>query len=131
MWLEIPGALVTELRSLEPHGPRGTEALAAALSVALAALAALILHSDEPWWAAVSAWMITRSSLAVALSRGMMRIVGSTVGAAIAVIVLGWFAYQPLPFCLCLFVIDGSASSALRNHVTATLGLSWPSLEIW
>src|SRR5271155_594434 len=101
----IVGALGPELRSLEPAGPRGTEALAAALSVAVAALAALVLHSDEPWWAAISAWMVTRSSLAVALSRGIMRIIGSVAGAAIAVIILGLFAYDPLPFCLCLFAI--------------------------
>src|ERR1700755_1964551 len=101
----IASALGRELRSLEPVGPRGTEALAAVMSVVLATLAALFLHSDEPWWAAVSAWMVTRSSLAAALSRGVMRIVGSLVGAATRVIVLGWFVYQPLPFCLCLFVI--------------------------
>ena len=83
----IVDALNTEFRSLEPGGPRGTEALAAALSVSLAVLAALLLHSDEPWWAAISAWMVTRSSLAVSLSRGAMRIIGSAVGAAIAVIV--------------------------------------------
>src|ERR1700758_1376179 len=101
----IAGALGTELRSLEPAGPRGTEALASALSVAVAALAALALHSDEPWWSAISAWMVTRSSLAVALSRGIMRIIGSAAGATVAVIVLGFFAYDPLPFCLCLFAM--------------------------
>jgi uncharacterized membrane protein YccC len=127
MLLEIARALGTEFRSLEPHGPRGTEALAAALSVALAALAALILHSDEPWWAAVSAWMVTRSSLAVALSRGVMRIVGSTVGAAIAVIVLGWFVYQPLPFCLCLFVI---AWVGLFGFAKSRHGYAWLILAI-
>jgi uncharacterized membrane protein YccC len=119
---EIPGALVTELRSLEPHGPRGTEALAAALSVALATLAALILHSDEPWWAAVSAWMVTRSSLAVALSRGVMRIVGSTAGATVAVILLGRFAYEPLPFCLCLFVM---AWLGLFGFAKSRHGYAW------
>src|SRR6516162_7448597 len=105
MWLEIVRALGTEFRSLEPHGLRGTQALAAALSVAVAVLAALILHSDEPWWAAISAWMVTRSSLAVALSRGAMRIIGSGAGAAISVIVIGLFIYDPLPFCLCLFAL--------------------------
>src|SRR6516162_6964676 len=122
MWLEIVRALGTEFRSLEPHGLRGTQALAAALSVAVAAFAALILHSDEPWWAAVSAWMVTRSSLAVALSRGVMRIVGSTVGAAIAVIVLGRFVYQPLPFCLCLFVI---AWVGLFGFAKSRHGYAW------
>src|SRR6516164_3297092 len=102
---EIAGALGTELRSLEPGGIRGTKALGAALSVALAAFAALILHSDEPWWAAISAWMMSGISLADALPRGVMRIVGSMAGATIAVIVLGLFAYDPLPFCVCLFIV--------------------------
>src|SRR5215472_10151263 len=101
----IVGALGTELGSLEPGGVRGTKALGAALSVALAVLAALILHSDEPWWAAISAWMMTGISLADALPKGVMRIVGSIAGATIAVIVLGLFAYDPLPFCVCLFIM--------------------------
>ena len=75
----IADALRTEFRSLEARGPRGTAALAAAISVSLAVFAALLLHSDEPWWAAMSAWMVTRSSLAVSLSRGAMRISGSAV----------------------------------------------------
>src|ERR1700741_3594684 len=127
MWLEIARALGTEFRSLEPHGPRGTQALAAALSVAVAALAALFLHSDEPWWAAVSAWMVTRSSLAAALSRGGMRLVGSIVGAAIAVIVLGWFVYQPLPFCLCLFLL---ASVGLFGFAKSHHSYAWLILAI-
>src|SRR5260370_7796276 len=96
-------ALHTEFRSLEARGPRGSAALAAAMSVSLAVLVALLLHSDEPWWAAISAWMVTRSSLAVSLSRGAMRIIGSAVGAAIALIVTGLFVYHPLPFSLSLF----------------------------
>jgi uncharacterized membrane protein YgaE (UPF0421/DUF939 family) len=73
--------------------------------VALAVLAALIVHSDEPWWAAISAWMMTGISLTDALPKGVMRIAGSIAGATLAVIVLGLFAYDPLPFCLCLFII--------------------------
>ncbi len=118
----IVGAFNTELRSLEPHGPRGTEAMAAALSVTLAALAALLLHADEPWWAAISAWMVVRSSLAVALSRGAMRIIGSATGAAIAVIVIGLFIYDPLPFCLCLFVM---AWVGLFGFATSRHGYAW------
>jgi uncharacterized membrane protein YccC len=118
----IVGALSTELRSVEARGPRGTTALAAALSVALATLAAFILHSDEPWWAGVSAWMVTRSSLADALSRGVMRIVGSAAGATIAVIVLGLFAYDPLPFCLCLFLL---ASAGLFGFAKSPHGYAW------
>jgi uncharacterized membrane protein YccC len=119
---EIAGALGTELRSVEPRGPRGMQALAAALSVAVAALAALLLHSDEPWWAAISAWMVTRSSLAEALSRGVMRIVGSAAGATIAVITLGLFAYDRLPFCLCLFAM---AWIGLFGFAKSRHGYAW------
>src|SRR5260370_40620654 len=118
----IAGALRTEFRSLEARGPRGTAALAAAMSVSLAVFAALLLHSDEPWWAAISAWMVTRSSLAVSLSRGAMRIIGSAMGAAIAVIVIGLFVYDPLPFCLCLFAL---ACAGLIGFATSRHGYGW------
>src|SRR5215831_15079049 len=66
--------------------------------------------------------MVTRSSLTVALSRGLMRIVGSAAGATVAVIVLGLFAYDPLPFCLCLFAM---AWVGLFGFAKSPHGYAW------
>jgi uncharacterized membrane protein YccC len=103
---EIPGALATELRSLDWRGARGLEAAEAAASVTLATLVALALHSGEPWWAAITAFMVTRASPSLALSRAIMRVAGSIVGAVAGLVVLRLFVYQSLPFCLSLFAIS-------------------------
>jgi len=56
-----------------------------------------------------------------------MRIMGSVVGAAIGVIVLRLFVYQPLPFCLCLFLVTfigvfGFRDLALQLRMADGLG---------
>ena len=100
------------------------EAPEAALSVSLAVLAALAVHSDDPWWAGISAFMVTRASLAVAVSRGIMRVAGSVVGRCDRRRRPRLFVYQPLPFCLCLFVLAFVGFSGSRPRASAMPGWS-------
>jgi uncharacterized membrane protein YccC len=122
MLREIPEALANELRGLDWRGARGLEAAEAAASVTLAVLGALALHSGEPWWAAISAFMVTRAAPSIALSRGMMRIAGSIVGAVAALVVLWLFVYQSLPFLLSLFALS---SIGMFGFVCSRFGYAW------
>jgi uncharacterized membrane protein YccC len=122
MLREIPASLATELRSLEWRGRRGLEAAEAAASVTLATLAALALHSDEPWWAAITAFMVTRAAPIEAISRGLMRIAGSIVGALAALIVLRLFVYETVPFLCCLFLLS---TIGLFGFSTSRFGYAW------
>jgi uncharacterized membrane protein YccC len=119
---EIPAALAGELRSLEWRGARGLEAAEAAASVTLAVLAALALHSDDPWWAGITAFMVTRAAPAAAVLRGIMRVTGSIVGAGLALLALRLFVYQSLPFLLCLFVLS---CIGLFGFVMSRYGYAW------
>src|SRR5258707_5236910 len=100
---DLATSLATEFRSLETHGPRAQEALEAALSVGLGVTLALYLHSDNPWWVAISAFRVTRASLSVSLWQGGMRLAGSAAGAAAGIIAFRFFAENQPAFCLCLF----------------------------
>jgi uncharacterized membrane protein YccC len=119
---EIPGALAAEMRALEWWGRRGQEAAEAAASVTLALLAALALHSGEPWWAAITAFMVTRAAPRIAVTRGILRIIGSIIGAGVALVVLRLFVYQSLPFLFALFL---SSCIGLFGFVCSRHAYAW------
>jgi uncharacterized membrane protein YccC len=122
MLREIIGALLTELRSFDWRGPRGLEAAEAAASVTLAVLAALALHADDPWWAGISAFVVSKAAFSEAVSRGIMRVAGSVVGAIAALVTLRLFVYQSLPFCLSLFVLS---CIGMFGFVCSRFGYAW------
>lgn len=57
--------------------------LVTAAGVCLAVLAALILRLENPWWAAISAWMVANPDVQALWLKGLMRIAGTVLGCII------------------------------------------------
>ena len=72
-----------ELRGLSWRGPRARESLKAALSVMLAVVLARMLRLDDLWWAAFSGYLVMRASFDETFRRGLYRMGGTALGAAL------------------------------------------------
>src|SRR3954447_738275 len=79
----LADSLVDDLRALSRPGPRDRAALRTALAGTAAALIALVLHIDDPWWAAITGVAIVQSDAAATLSRSIDRVIGTIAGALV------------------------------------------------
>lgn len=77
-------------------------ATATTLAVVLAVLIGCAMHLQEVWWAAISAYMTTNPQ---SVGRGVRRILGTVVGAFLAIVLIGWLSYDVVACCLVLFVV--------------------------
>jgi len=80
------------------------DALKAVLSVLLAVGLASALHLPDIVWAALSGFIVMKSSLAEALPRGINRILGTLAGAGLGFILARWVAPSPILLMAALFV---------------------------
>jgi uncharacterized membrane protein YccC len=72
------------------------------LAVVLAVLIGCAMHLQEVWWAAISAYMSANSQ---STGRGLRRILGTVVGAILAIMLIGWLSDDAVACCLVLFVV--------------------------
>jgi uncharacterized membrane protein YccC len=79
----LADSLADDLRALSRPGPRDRAALRTALAGTAAALIALALHIDDPWWAAITGVAIVQSDAAATVSRSIDRVIGTLVGALV------------------------------------------------
>jgi uncharacterized membrane protein YgaE (UPF0421/DUF939 family) len=56
------------------------QSLITGVSCWLATMAAFALHLDNPWWAAISAWVISSPDKSAFWQKGIMRILGTIAG---------------------------------------------------
>ena len=77
-----------------PTSTRVIEAFKTALAMSLVYGIALSLGWEKPYWAAFAVGMISLSTLGQSVNKGAMRMLGTFVGAIVALVFLSWFPQE-------------------------------------
>lgn len=77
------------------------------LACALALLAAFEMQLEAPYWAALTVWIIAHPHPTQVWGKGLFRIIGTLIGAAVAVVFTALFAQTPEIFILALALWSG------------------------
>jgi uncharacterized membrane protein YccC len=93
-----------ELAEIRLTGERGRRCATTALAVALAVMAALALHLNAAWWAAISAFVCSQATAPASVQRGILRMLGTMAGAGLAVLVSPWLVGDAVALTLALMV---------------------------
>jgi uncharacterized membrane protein YccC len=78
-----------------------------ALACWLAALLAFALHLDNPWWAAISAWVVANPERQALLDKAGNRILGTVVGCVMSYWLTTWVESRPLLQVAAMCLIAG------------------------
>ncbi|PAJ77479.1 FUSC family protein [Burkholderia ubonensis] len=96
--------MLTGLRASLPAWSPGAVAFALRTTVAslIALYIAFRMNLDDPKWAAGTVWIVAQGSRGMGLSKSQYRILGTALGAAVALALTGAFAQTPELFLLAL-----------------------------
>jgi uncharacterized membrane protein YccC len=119
---DLLSALGREIAELHRPGKRARLCLMASLSVALSVAAALALRLDDPWWAAISGFISVQVSRPGSIKRGVLRITGTAVGAALGFFVAPWLAYDHVACAMVLVIV---VALAVLGVMLSPHGYAW------
>src|ERR1700674_1988955 len=71
-------------------------------SVCLALYVAFWLELDNPFWAGTSAAIVCQPQLGASLRKGWYRMIGTSIGAVVIVVLTAWFPQDRAPFLVAL-----------------------------
>jgi uncharacterized membrane protein YccC len=114
--------LMHELVEMRLTGQRGRQSASTALSVALATTMALSVHVDDVWWAAISGFMGSQATAPASIQKGVLRIVGTMVGASLAVLFSPWLAGDVVALSLALSV---ASAAGMLGMLVSSHGYAW------
>jgi uncharacterized membrane protein YccC len=101
----ILSAVRQDVADIGVSGPRARFAAMAVISVGVSTTAALTLHLDDVWWAAISGLMALQATIPASVRKAVLRIGGTVAGAVAAVLLTPWLAYDHVAFCLVLMIV--------------------------
>jgi uncharacterized membrane protein YccC len=101
----------------------GNQGLTTALGVCLAVLAALAAGADDPWWAAISAWMVAHPDRSAQLAKGVMRCASTLAGCVLGIVAAQWLADLHLLQLLTLFA--AGALGIRKRFAGGTWSYAW------
>ena len=107
-------ALRRELGEIDIINARAGHCTRTALAVTLSVIAALVLRVQAPWWAAISTFVSIQTSAPSSIERGALRVAGTAIGAAVAVLLSPWLIEDQVAISLALFVASAVAVLGLQ-----------------
>lgn len=92
LWRRFGRSLADDVRTFDWEGPRVRRGLVTGLATALAVLAAIACNLDYPMWSGISAFTVTQATVRATLLKGVLRTIGTVLGALAAAVLLGYIA---------------------------------------
>jgi uncharacterized membrane protein YccC len=94
------------------------QGLTTATGVVVAVLAALLLGLQDPWWSAISAWVVAAPDRHLVLAKAVQRVMGTVLGLATGLVLASLSNGQPALLLLGLFCVGAVGTRA--RYVAAT-----------
>ncbi|WP_404480638.1 FUSC family protein [Novosphingobium sp. BL-52-GroH] len=111
-----------EIRALVTPGPRVADEWACVASVMLAIVLAHAIGATMVSWAAFSAFVLLKSDVSETMVRGVMRIVGTIAGSALALAIVP-YAAPSVPMAMIVAALVGAVG--LYGMLTARRAYAW------
>lgn len=98
------------------------QSLITGVSCWLATMAAFALHLDNPWWAAISAWVISNPDKSAIWQKGIMRILGTIAGCVLGYELAAQLEGRPVAQAISFFFL-GAGGPYMRFR--SRFGYAW------
>jgi uncharacterized membrane protein YccC len=108
--------LAAEAKAFLAPGPRMVDEIECVFSVLLAIVLGHLVGAQNISWAAFSGFMVMRGHVSESLRRGILRIIGTAGGAALAVAIFAIVAATPFALSLALALIGGCSLYGALTH---------------